>query len=385
MPATTADAGAVAQDPQTGRSGLLCDVAKRACTLLAARRSVIELEHDGALIVAAGAGDLPPGLIGTRLAMRDALAGVAMRTRATQTLDSTVNLVRFRRYGAGRFGVDAECGLVVPLISGGLEHGALLVLDREGPSRDFTGEDRLLLEAFCIGAAYSVALAESARHDRLAAIEDERHRWARELHDETLQNLATLRWELARARGDASQATLGEAVDGAIVQLRREIENLRGLITQLRPAALEQMPLGAAIDELAERAARNGTEVEASIDLERERPWDEAGPQPDLDTAIYRIVQEALTNACKHARASRVAVDIRREQDTVLLTVQDDGRGFDPAAIRGGFGLIGMRENAGLLGGTLRIESSRSAGTTVLATVPIIFERPREEIELALS
>ena len=145
------------------------------------------------------------------------------------------------------------------------------------------------------------------------------------------------------------------------------------------------MPLAAAIGALAERVAASGVDVEVNVDLEPDRGPRETALHPDLDTAIYRIVQEALTNAGKHARAGRVAVDVRRNQGTILLTVHDDGRGFDSATVGGGFGLIGTRENAELLGGALRVKSSRWAGTTVLATLPIGCETAPREIELAHS
>jgi signal transduction histidine kinase len=91
----------------------------------------------------------------------------------------------------------------------------------------------------------------------------------------------------------------------------------------------------------------------------------------EVETALYRIVQESLTNIVKHARAQRVSIVLTRMEGSVKAVVEDDGQGFDPAATDGGFGLVGMGERLGLLGGRLRIESSPGAGTTIAADVPL--------------
>jgi signal transduction histidine kinase len=141
-----------------------------------------------------------------------------------------------------------------------------------------------------------------------------------------------------------------------------EIGRLRGLIAELRPAALDQLGLGPALRTLvAATGDLHALDARASVD--------DDGPDrlPDqLETAVYRIVQEALANAVRHAGAHRVDVRLRRSPETVIVTVTDDGDGFDPAAPVPGFGLAGMRERATLAGGTLDVTSGGD-GTTVTA------------------
>ena len=186
-----------------------------------------------------------------------------------------------------------------------------------------------------------------------AAVEDERRRWARELHDDTLQNLAALRLALCAARRTNRMESLGDAVDDAIVQLQHEIVNLRSLITDLRPAALDELGLEVAITSLAQRAMRHGLDVDVSVELAARPDPDRIGRRFEIDTAIYRIVQEALTNAHKHGQAKRASVEIRDTGQSVRIVIRDDGSGFDPAAASTGFGLRGMRERVELFDGAL--------------------------------
>jgi signal transduction histidine kinase len=152
----------------------------------------------------------------------------------------------------------------------------------------------------------------------------------------------------------------------AVEQIDTEIEKLRILITELRPAALDELGLQPAIESLASRvAAVEGIEVETDVGLGAE---DERLP-PELETAVYRLVQEALTNVVKHAGADRVTIEIAAHDGHVEVLVRDDGAGFDPAAPREGFGITGMRERVGLADGSLAITSSPGEGTTVRATL----------------
>ena len=142
-----------------------------------------------------------------------------------------------------------------------------------------------------------------------------------------------------------------------------EIEGLRTLIRELRPAALDELGPAPAIEELAARtAARHGLEVTTDLAFTGRR-------SAEVETALYRIIQEALTNAVKHAGATRVAVEAHDADGTLRLSVTDDGRGFDPDAPGAGFGLAGMRERVLLLGGSLDVASG-PAGTRVEATLP---------------
>jgi signal transduction histidine kinase len=349
-------------------------VAKRGRALVSARTLLIELRRGDELEVAAGAGQLPPELIGKTVPLRDTVAAHAIRTQRVQRLEDDLNRSRFDEHGLGRLGVEAHGGIAVPLIYRGDSHGVLLAIDRleDGPS--FSAEDEMLLQSFATSAATAVATAQTVtteRHrQRLAAAEAERQRWARELHDDTLQSLSALRIGLSTARRSQNADGLTTAVGQAVDQLEEAISNLRALITDLRPAALDELGVTAAIEALAERSGRHDIEVDVSVEL------DEQGTElPRLtsavETAVYRIVQEALTNASKHGHANRAVVEIREHASAVHLTVRDDGRGFDPAAQSEGFGLLGMRERTTLLGGELEVSSTFREGTVISAIIPI--------------
>ena len=220
----------------------------------------------------------------------------------------------------------------------------------------------------------------------MAAAEAERTRWARELHDETLQSLATLRLMLAAGEQTREPETMAGALRGGIEQLEADIASLRALITELRPAALDHLGVDAAVRGLAERMARSGLEVDVSVEL----AWEpgQAGERliPELETAIYRLVQEALSNAIKHGHAGRAVVEIAAAHDNVNVSVRDDGDGFDPTTSKtDGFGLLGMHERVELLNGTLSITSAPGHGTTVVAVLPHVGVTPSRDPECMLG
>ncbi len=347
-------------------------VARHGRALVAARALVIEYEQSGEMTVAAAAGELPEGLVGRRVDFHGTVAEDALRTGRTLRLEDQSNMRRFERHGLGQLGARASAGLVVPLLFRGRGHGVLMAIDRlrDGPA--FTGEDQRLLETFAASAATAIATAESVeaerRRQRLAAAEQERSRWARELHDETLQSLAALRLGLsAQLRASPEPEAMIDAIRESVTQLDSDIAGLRALITDLRPAALDELGTAAAIDALANRAQSRGLEVDVDVNLEHD---DGARLAGELETAIYRIIQEALTNAQKHGEARKACVEVSSGESTVRVNVRDDGRGFDPSARSSGFGLVGMRERVELLGGTLDIRSASGRGATIQATFP---------------
>ena len=263
----------------------------------------------------------------------------------------------------------------MPLVFQGRTYGVLLALDRlhEGPR--FSAEDQRLLEAFAASAATAVATAQSVASEhhrqRLAAAEEERGRWARDLHDETLQSLSALHIRLSNARRQGKPEGLTQAVEEAIEYLQAGIADLRALITDLRPAALDELGAEAALLALAERAEQRGIEVDISVDLAYEQGRVSERHIPEMEVALYRIVQEALSNAAKHGQAKRAVVEVVENAVAIHLTVRDDGEGFDPAFATKGFGLLGMRERVQLLEGSLQIESAPGSGTTVRASLPV--------------
>jgi signal transduction histidine kinase len=263
----------------------------------------------------------------------------------------------------------------------GLERVLRLIIQRgrdlidaghvDAGGRSLAGEE--LLRAFAGTAATALAMAQSVESDRLrslmAAGDAERRRWARELHDETLQGLGAVRLLLAsaRRRGDPRQIEL--AMDEAIGQVEQEIENLHAIISDLRPAALDELGLRPALEALLERRSDPGELVIVSTLMLPDPRAGEQRLEPEIESTVYRVVQEALTNIVKHANARNVRVAVMARAGAVSIEVRDDGVGFAPAARGSGFGLAGMRERVYLAGGTVRVDSG-AGGTRVRAELP---------------
>ncbi len=233
-------------------------------------------------------------------------------------------------------------------------------------------------------AAQAQAQEEMARREVLqtellrrtvATQEEERARIARELHDHTGQTLTALAYRAAALEPvlDGTNATAQELV-GDLRQLTDQaLADLRHLVTDLRPAQLDDLGLVAALHWLADQAhQRLGLEVTVEVAGRRARLPGEA------ETALFRIAQEAITNAARHAGVKHAQVCLEFAAEAVTLTVSDDGRGFDMAAVREDsrtpesvpWGLIGMEERAHVVGGELRLESAPGQGTTVSVRMP---------------
>jgi two-component system, NarL family, sensor histidine kinase DevS len=263
--------------------------------------------------------------------------------------------------------------LIAPLLFRGDPLGVVVALDHIGAPGQFDDEHQRLLEAFAASAATGVATARSMAEERLQntidAAEQERSRWARELHDETLQALAVLRMRLSSALREETDDQLHATSQAAVEQIDDEILKLRRLITELRPASLDTIGLEAALQALAEQH-QQGTNLDVDCYLELPRE-DDARPTPVLETAVYRLVQEALNNVAKHAMARRAELTVRSSRNAIEIEIKDNGVGFEPSLVREGFGLVGMRERAALLGGTLDVRSTRGSGTRVRAEIPL--------------
>lgn len=209
---------------------------------------------------------------------------------------------------------------------------------------------------------------ELARHVE-AAREAERTRIARDLHDDLGQELTALRYgvEFARARWTKSPASIGANLDDVQGLANSAGQSLRAILSDLRPRVLDDLGFNAAAEWLVQRTGeRTGLHV-ALVQRGEDRPLPH-----DLATSAFRVLQEALSNATRHADALHVDVVIDLRADALVLTVQDDGRGFDPGKKdRRGYGLIGMRERAAVHGGAARVESAAGAGTRVLLQLPL--------------
>jgi two-component system sensor histidine kinase UhpB len=234
---------------------------------------------------------------------------------------------------------------------------------------------------------------EQARREQamsiLQAQEEERRHVARELHDETSQRLtallihaeilsqriitlpdASVPWEI-RAQLEEECTTLAQLTQGTL-------DSIRVLAQQLRPSILDDLGLEAALRWLAEDSRKRfHIAVDFRIDMQAQAARQSHLPS-DYETALFRIAQESLTNAARHARATRVTCSLCYNRHDILLSIQDDGCGFDPSSAKAGLGIRGMRERATLLGGNLSLHSSPHKGTTVLAALPLPITDIRE-------
>jgi signal transduction histidine kinase len=350
LEATTEIARAVGGE--TDRAPVLDTIAKRVRTLVGARSLLVLLRDGGRSEVVAAAGECGTAPVGRYVTIEEASAEEGL--------------------GAARgIGVEARAALLVPLDFRGRRLGAIVALDRleEGPR--FFPEDERLLAAAATSAAAAVATVQSVTEKRLRqslmAAERERARWARELHDSVLQGMGSRRLLLSSALKSGDPERLTEAVEEGLREVGRDIDDLRGLITELRPATLDQLGLVAALEDLAERV-RHSADFELVTDLR----IDAGRLDAELETVVYRLVQEALTNVVKHAGASRIDLQVQGEEGRLGVLISDDGQGFNPVGRHSGFGLTGMRERVELAGGELQIESRPGGGTRVMASIPLV-------------
>jgi signal transduction histidine kinase len=343
-------------------------IAKRGRALVEARSVVILLREGEDLVVVASAG-VTERAIGARLPIAASTSGQVLESRKLQRIaDVTAEL----RVSAAHIGVaGARTALLAPLVYRGRGLGVLAAFDHGTDADGFTQEDETTLRAFAASGATAVALAQTVQHDRLRhsldAAEAERKRWARELHDETLQGLAGLRVVLGSALRHVDEGQATDLLKAGVGQVDREIENLRAIITELRPAALDELGLVPAIEALLTRVSTvQGLTIESALDMSANG----GRLEQELETTVYRLVQEALTNVAKHAQAENVHVSVRALAAQVEIAIDDDGRGFDPALATTGFGLAGMRERVELSGGQLAVTPT-ATGTTVRAVIPL--------------
>jgi signal transduction histidine kinase len=347
-------------------------LAKRGRALVAARTAVIILVSGAQLEVAAAAGIVPDGLVGRRASKEEWALGAMLHSNRPERLNDLDR--RAGRLFAAE--LDAAAGILVPLLHRGRAIGLLAAFDRLQDGPEFSVDDERLLLAFAATAATAVATGQNvvshSMQGSIRASEAERRRWARELHDETLQELGGLRVLLSAARRSTDPERLDEALGQALDLVTGGIANLRALIADLRPAALDDIGTGAALSGLVERVrATSGLPIELTVDLSFEAGRVASRHVPELEEAIYRIVQEALTNAVKHANAQRVWIEVREADGSVAIVVGDDGQGFDPDGAATGFGLVGMRERTMLAEGTLELRSSAGGGTVVEVSLPV--------------
>jgi signal transduction histidine kinase len=255
-----------------------------------------------------------------------------------------------------------------PMRAQGRVVGVLSVIGTE--RRQFSAEEVALLASIADQIGVAVDNARLYQQAERLAVVEERQRLARELHDSVTQSLysATLLTEVARRAAAAcdieeAQGVLDEL--GAITQ--QALKEMRLLVYELRPPTLEQKGLVGALQQRIDAVeGRAGIQARLLVEGEIE-------PEPYVEEALYRIGQEALNNALKHASADAVTVRIGASDNLIEMQVADDGRGFDPASTdeRGGMGLTTMRERAERVGGTFTVLSSPGKGTMVKVAVRV--------------
>jgi signal transduction histidine kinase len=256
----------------------------------------------------------------------------------------------------------------------------MITVDREQPG-GYTEEEVRLASAFADLAALALENARLYRQAEQLAVIRERERMARDLHDAVTQSLysLTLFTEAAqRLVGTGEQERLGEYIARLGETAQQALKDMRLLIHQLRPSALEREGLVGALQQRL-----NAVEGRAGMDARLLLKGALELPAP-LEEALYRIAEEALNNALKHAAATSVRVWLRGEGDHVELEVTDNGRGFDPDATgdRGGMGLANMRQRAERLGGSLTVHSILGQGTMVKARLPMSLSASRDVLEV---
>ena len=357
---------------ETDLEDLLELVCARLRELIGARLALIALPGDGGeLRIAAvdGEGDAAEGLLGHELARGRSKLGGVLDRRQSARVDSILDDPEVDQEEARVMGI--RTGIYVPLVARGRAIGIVAVHDKLGAEPRFSDADLRLAEIFAARASVAVDLSERVARDTvrrvISAQELERQRLARELHDETGQALTSILLGLKAIRAADTDAGAERAETDVRDLVVQALQDVRSLAVELRPTALDDFGLVPALERLAgtfEERSGIRTAVESSLSDER--------LPPEAETALYRVVQEALTNVVKHAGAETVSIVVARRGPGVSAVIEDDGRGFDAAEVRDdALGIVGMRERLALLGGTLAVESTPGIGTSLVAYVPL--------------
>jgi signal transduction histidine kinase len=355
---------------------LLDLVARRMQELVGARIVLIALpDGQGALAVTAAAG--LDGLIGMAFDPRTTKVGRVLERGHAERVDAIVDDPEVDQRVARALGVTSA--MYLPLTVQGSAIGVVAVHDKLGADPRFDEGDVRLAESLVSRAAIAVDLSERVSRDALRRVVDaqelERARLARELHDETGQALTSILLGLKHLDDVVETDEAREATAAIRELVASTLQDVRRLAVELRPSALDDFGLVPAVERLASNLSEQSDLV---VDLEAQ--LGERRLPPEAETALYRIVQEALTNVMKHAAAHRVSITLVRKEAAAVVVIEDDGRGFDPEAVRAGaLGFTGMRERVELVGGRLTVETAPGAGTTLVAEVRVA-DRPAEDV-----
>jgi len=348
---------------------LLDLVASRLRELIGARLVAIALPAGTALRIAAADGDGAADLTAMELLTQDSKTGRVLERGRSERVDSLLEDPEVNQDVARRLG--ATTGLYVPLRVRERTIGVLVAHDKLGRDQRFTSSDLRLAEQFALRASIAVDLSRRIARDALRRVvagqEVERRRLARELHDETGQALTSILLGLRAVDDAGSSDTVAKAVGDLRELVVATLQDVRRLAVQLRPKALDDFGLAPALERLVQTFSES-----SGIDVDLEARLGEERLPTEVETTLYRIVQEALTNVVKHAEASKVSILLVRRDTSATVVIEDDGVGFDPGGVKeSSLGLEGMRERAELHEGRLTVETSPGAGTTIAVEVPV--------------
>ncbi|MDP9259303.1 MAG: GAF domain-containing protein [Actinomycetota bacterium] len=348
---------------------LLDLTARRLRELIDARLIAIALPRtDGTLTIEAADGERAEEILGLQLERAGSKSGRVLERRRSERVDSLLDDPEVD-YGLGR-PMGARTGLYVPLIARDRAIGVIVAHDKSGGDPRFTQDDQRLAETVASRAAAAVdqsrRVAGKALRQVVETQELERRRLARELHDQTGQELISVLLGLKAVEDALDPETRARALKTVREQVVDTLHDVRRLAVELRPKALDDFGLAPALERLAHTFAD-----QTSLKLELESQLGKERLPEEIETALYRIVQEALTNIATHAHARNVSIVLRQAEGAVTAVIEDDGRGFDLTAAGNGTGLDGMRERLALIGGRLKIEARPGAGATLVAVVPI--------------
>ncbi len=361
----------VAIGGETGSDRVLELIAKRSRDLVDARAVLIMLCEGPDLVVAASAG-YADDVRGHRVPIAESSSGQVLQRGIPERIAQVGSRLRI---APAELGIpDAHTALLVPMLHRRAPLGVLAAFDRGANSAPFSAIDEDLLQTFAGSAANAIAISRSVEADRLraslAAADAERSRWARELHDDTLQIFGGLRVLLAGTLRRGDSARYERAMVDAIEGISQGIEGLRAIIADLRPAALDEIGLQPALEALVHRRSTDTLKIVSKLELPG-RGFGSPALDPELETTVYRLVQEALTNVTKHSSARTAQVTVTAAPRALTVEVRDDGAGFDTDVATAGYGLAGMRERVYLVGGTLEVSSEPDTGTTIRARLPV--------------
>ncbi len=349
-----ADAGAI-----------LTSVAEHARDLAGAEAATIltTTSTRGQLVVAAAVGAYADQVIGQAVPAAKSIAGSVMETGHPLHTDDAASHVRGYQpiIRLGHVGP----AIFVPLRVGGRATGTLMVANTKGGSR-FDQSTISLVETFAAQASVAIGYGRAQADVRRLELMDERERIAKDLHDGIIQSLFAVGMGLQGTALLAGSPETAARIDSAVGELDRVIRDLRNYIFGLRPGILADRQLDQALRELGEDIQKRSTfRVEVEVDAEL------AAVVSSRSHQIVQVTREALTNVARHAQAKHSVVRLTRTGQTAVLTIEDDGIGFEVRRDKAGNGLRNMRDRATAMGGSLRISSKAGKGTSLRFTFPI--------------